>query len=133
MGRTQAASSTGCATTIHLRAGAGSPPRGSQLRQETSFQGGDGYLYFMAPESALAVTTRILEHCMDPPAEPDDPFYVQQDYVDEFFAAVEQFNEQVIEHPCYATFLGAYGTSMLYPTGSRALRRQYDGAGARRP
>jgi phosphoenolpyruvate carboxylase len=104
---------------------------GIALRQETSFQGGDGYLYFLAPESALSVTTRILEHCLDPPAEPDDPFYVQQDYVDEFFAAVEQFNEQVIEHPCYATFLGAYGTSMLYPTGSRALRRQYDGAGAR--
>ena len=104
---------------------------GIALRQETSFQGGDGYLYFMAPESALAVTTRILEHCLSPPGEPDDPFYEQQDYVDEFFAAVEQFNEKVIDHRCYATFLGAYGTSMLYPTGSRALRRQYDGAGAR--
>ena len=33
--------------------------------------------------------------------------------------------------PCYATFLGAYSVNMLYPTGSRSLKRQYDGSGAR--
>jgi phosphoenolpyruvate carboxylase len=104
---------------------------GIELREETSFQGGDGYLYFLAPESALAVTTRILEHCLGPVGEADDPFYVQQDYVDEFFAAVQQFNREVIDNPAYASFLGAYGVNMLYPTGSRALRRQYDGGGAR--
>ncbi len=104
---------------------------GIQFRQESSFQGGDGYLYFLAPESALAVTTRILEHCLGPVEEVDDPFYVQQDYVDEFFAAVEQFNKQVIDNPCYASLLGAYGVNMLYPAGSRAMRRQYDGGGAR--
>ena len=104
---------------------------GIQFRQESSFQGGDGYLYFLAPESALAVTTRILEHCLGPVEEADDPFYVQQDYVDEFFAAVEQFNKEVIENPCYASLLGAYGVNMLYPAGSRAMRRQYDGGGAR--
>ncbi len=104
---------------------------GIALRQETSFQGGDGYLYFLAPQSALAVTTRILEHCLAPAAEADDPFYVEQDYVDEFFAAVEQFNKELIENPCYASFLGAYSVNMLYTTGSRSLKRQYDGSGAR--
>lgn len=105
---------------------------GIQFRQESSFQGGDGYLYFLAPESALAVTTRILEHCLGPASvEADDPYYVQQDYVDEFFAAVEQFNKAVIDNPCYASFLGAYGVNMLYQAGSRAMRRQYDGSGAR--
>ena len=104
---------------------------GIALRQETSFQGGDGYLYFLAPQSALAVTTRILEHCLTPVGEADDPFYVQQDYVDEFFAAVEQFNKELIENPCYATLLGAYSVNMLYSTGSRSLKRQYDGSGAR--
>ena len=104
---------------------------GVALRQETSFQGGDGYLHFLADESALAVTTRILEHCLAPVGEADDPFYVQQDYVDEFFAAVEQFNKELIDNPCYATFLGAYSVNMLYSTGSRSLKRQYDGAGAR--
>ncbi len=104
---------------------------GIALRQETSFQGGDGYIYFLAPESALAVTTRILEHCLTPTGEADDPFYVQQDYVDEFFAAVEQFNKELIDNPCYATFLGAYGVNMLWSTGSRSLKRQYDSGGAR--
>lgn len=105
---------------------------GIRFRQESSFQGGDGYLHFLTPESALAVTTRILEHCLTVgDAEPDDPYYVQQDYVDEFFAAVEQFNKAVIDNPCYASFLGAYGVNMLYQSGSRALRRQYDGSGAR--
>ena len=105
---------------------------GIAQRQETSFQGGDGYIYFLAPESTLAVTTRILEYCLTPADdEADDPFYVQQDYVDEFFAAVEQFNKQLIDNPCYATFLGAYGVNMLWPTGSRALKRQYDSGGAR--
>jgi phosphoenolpyruvate carboxylase len=104
---------------------------GIALRQETSFQGGDGYLYFLAPESALAVTTRILEHCLMPAGEADDPFYVEQDYVDEYFAAVEQFNKELIENPCYASFLGAYSVNMLYTTGSRSLKRQYDGSGAR--
>ena len=66
------------------------------------------------------MTTRILEHCLGPVEEADDPFYVQQDYVDEFFAAVEQFNKEVIDNPCYASLLGAYGVNMLYPTGSRA-------------
>lgn len=104
---------------------------GIALREETSFQGGDAYLYFLTPASALAVATRILEHCLEPVGEPDDPFYAQRDYVAEFFAAVETFNRRVIDDPCYAAFLGAFGVNMLFPTGSRSLRRQYDSAGAR--
>lgn len=32
------------------------------FKQEVSFQGGDGFLYFVTPAGALAVITRILEH-----------------------------------------------------------------------
>jgi phosphoenolpyruvate carboxylase len=105
---------------------------GIELREESSFQGGDGYLYFLTPESAFAVATRTLEHCLGPVGEADDPFYARPDYVDEFFAAVETFNRRVIDDPCYASFLGAYGVSMLYPAGSRSLRRQHD-TGSTRP
>ena len=77
------------------------------------------------------MTTRILEHCLTPAGEADDPFYVQQDYVDEFFAAVEQFNKEVIENPCYATLPRRLQRQHALPTGSRSLKRQYDGAGAR--
>jgi phosphoenolpyruvate carboxylase len=102
---------------------------GIRLTEESSFQGGDGYLVFMHEHGALAVLTRMLEHCLEPPAESDDPFYTETAYSDEFFAAIEQFNARLIDDPCYATLLGAFGTNMLYPTGSRALKRQHDRGG----
>jgi phosphoenolpyruvate carboxylase len=102
---------------------------GIRLTQESSFQGGDGYLVFMHEHGALAVLTRMLEHCLEPPAEAGDPFYAETAYSDEFFAAIEQFNARIIDDPCYATLLGAFGTNMLYPTGSRSLKRQHDRGG----
>jgi phosphoenolpyruvate carboxylase len=104
---------------------------GIRVCEETSYQGGDGYLFFMTPESAFAVVTRALEHALEPPDEGDDPYYAQTDYVDEFLAAVRLYNDAVIEDPSYAAFLGAYGTNLLYPTGSRPVQRQYDTGGAR--
>ncbi|MCB1970932.1 MAG: phosphoenolpyruvate carboxylase [Geminicoccaceae bacterium] len=104
---------------------------GIHMLQETSFQGGDGYTYFLRTESSLAVLTRILEHCFGDCDEGPDPFYDLTHRTEEFFAAIKQYNSQVIDDPCYAAFLGAYGVNMLYPTGSRALKRQHDrGVGA---
>ena len=106
--------------------------RGIRQRQETSFQGGDGYLPFLRRESALAVLTRVLEHRLRPPPEEEDPFYTRPPYVDEFFAAVRQFNARLFEDPDYAAFLGAFGTNMLPPTGSRSAVREGEGARAPR-
>jgi phosphoenolpyruvate carboxylase len=103
---------------------------GISLTEESSFQGGDGFLHFMHEHGALAVLTRMLEHALEPPPEAGDPFYEQGAYADEFFAAIEQFNARIIDDPCYAALLGAFGTNMLYPTGSRALKRQHDRGGA---
>ncbi len=102
---------------------------GIRHTQESSFQGGDGYLVFMHEHGALAVLTRTLEHCLEPPAETGDPFYAETAYSDEFFAAIKQFNARIIDNPCYATLLGAFGTNLLYPTGSRAFKRQHDRGG----
>lgn len=102
---------------------------GIRLTEESSFQGGDGYLVFLHEHGALAVLTRMLEHCLEPPIEEHDPFYEQAAYSDEFFAAIEQFNARLIGDPSYATMLGAFGTNMLYPTGSRSLKRQHDRGG----
>ncbi len=33
---------------------------------------------------------------------------------------------RVIDDPCYAALLGAYGTNFLYPSGSRSVKRQLD-------
>lgn len=100
--------------------------RGIALREETSFQGGDGYMPFMAEASSFAVLSRALEHCLEPADEGEDPYYARVDYTDEFLATVKAFNAQVIDDPCYAAFLGAWGANLLYGTGSRSLKRQYD-------
>ncbi|MEZ5846005.1 MAG: phosphoenolpyruvate carboxylase [Geminicoccaceae bacterium] len=110
---------TACSRKLYAEAGI-------HLLQETSFQGGDGYTYFLRPESSLAVLTRIFEHCFAPFDEGEDPFYELTDRAEEFFSAIKQYNSRVIDDPCYATFLGTFGVNMLYPTGSRALLRQHD-------
>ena len=99
---------------------------GIRFREETSYQGGDGYLPFMAEASSFAVLTRVLEHCLEPADEGEDPYYARTDFTDEFLATVKQFNATVIDDPCYAAFLGAWGANLLYGTGSRSLKRQYD-------
>ncbi len=101
------------------------------LIEESSYQGSDGYIHFSADKSALAVVTRVMEHLFDRDFDEDDPYYKQSGYVTEFFAAVEQFNNRVLDDPCYATFLGAFGANFLYPTGSRSLKRQFDSGAAR--
>ena len=101
---------------------------GLHMIQETSFQGGDGYAYFLGQESSLAVVTRMLEHGLGDHDEGEDPFYDLGPRTDQFFSAIKQYNARVIDDPCYAAFLSAYGVSMLYPTGSRSLRRQNERA-----
>lgn len=102
---------------------------GIRQREETSFQGGDGYIFFLREETAFATLCRCLEHRLEEPSAAPDPFYSEQAYVDEFFAAVRRFNQRLIDDPCYATLLGTFGTGMLYPTGSRSIRRQHERVG----
>lgn len=103
---------------------------GIRLTEESSFQGGDGFLLFLHEHAALAVLTRALEHCLEPQAAEPDPFYEEAAYTDEFFAAIRLFNARIIDDPSYATLLGVFGTNMLYHTGSRPRRRQRDRGGA---
>lgn len=100
------------------------------LKQEVSFQGGDGYTYFVTPASALAVVTRILEYMIGT-AKPDldhDVFYAKGDYIREFFTTVKAFQVGLVEDPNYGELLAAFGTNLLFPSGSRAIKRQHDAA-----
>jgi len=102
---------------------------GIPLKQETSFQGGDGYLYFITPGIAFISMCRIVEHVLGPlpPGEGlNDPFYTDAANMGEFFAAVEHFNAEIMDNPDYATLLGVFGPNLLHRTGSRAVRRQHD-------
>lgn len=101
---------------------------GVRLREEISFQGGDGYVYFMNPNLSLAVVSRVLEETFGPPGCENDPFYQEWDYVFEFFALVRQFHERLMADPDYAVLLQEYGRHFLYPTGSRAVKRQFEEA-----
>jgi phosphoenolpyruvate carboxylase len=103
---------------------------GVRAKEEVSFQGGDGYLYFVTPEIAFASVTRILEYMLEPSSVTieDDPAYrAEEDYIKEFFITVRRFNERVMEDPAYAALLDTFGGNLLFTSGSRPLRRVQDG------
>jgi phosphoenolpyruvate carboxylase len=99
---------------------------GVAYKQEVSFQGGDGYLWFATEDVALAATARVLEHVLEPVDEGDDPFYAEADYVHEFFTIVQRFNQRIMDDASYGALLGAYGSNLLYRCGSRPTKRQHD-------
>ena len=56
------------------------------IREESAFQGGDGYLLFGRPELALETVVRIAEHAFHPAAGPiEGPIYADPDFAADFF------------------------------------------------
>ena len=107
--------------------------KGLSHKEEITFQGGDGYRYFMNPTGAYAVVTRILEYCIEPSTETSgDPFYEEPFHAAEMVNTIKQFNAEVMDNPDYAVLLGAFGINMLHTTGSRPVVRQHEGGGTMR-
>ncbi|MFZ6763019.1 MULTISPECIES: phosphoenolpyruvate carboxylase [Acetobacterales] len=108
--------------------------RGIHARLETAFQGGDGYLYFGTPSLAHAAVARIAEHAFAPPSagtpegEPD-PVYAEGGFASDLFAGARAAFGALVEDPGYAVLLGAFGTALLDPTGSRPAARQSETGG----
>jgi phosphoenolpyruvate carboxylase len=99
--------------------------RGIKFKQETSFQGGDGYLYFQSQDAAFAALTRILEWSVaDRTTSVDDIYYEDRDSVTEFMTTVKEFQSGLMDDPNYGLLVGTYGGNLLYTTGSRATRRE---------
>jgi phosphoenolpyruvate carboxylase len=103
---------------------------GLHLREEASWQGGDGYLMFGTPALAAATVAGIAAHAFLPPAETDDPVYAEADFGADFFATVRREMQALVEDPGYAALLGAFGPGLLDRTGSRPAARQTDGMGS---
>lgn len=102
--------------------------RGVPFKQETSFQGGDGYLPFATRAGAFAALARILEHMLtDRPVE-TDPFYDERDYVKEFFTEIMEFQKDLVRDQKYAALITAFGPGLLFTSGSRPVKRQHDGS-----
>ena len=99
--------------------------RGIRVKEEVSFQGGDGLLPFMTPAAALAVVARMIDFSFGGETSGEaDPIYSAPDYAAEFFATVQQEFAGLVSDPDYAALLGLYGTNMLYRTGSRPTARE---------
>jgi len=99
--------------------------RGVRVKEEISFQGGDGYLLFLTPAAARASMRQILGFAFDVSDETgNDPIYAAPDYTAEFFATVQQEFSNLVDDPDYAALLSLFGTNLLYRTGSRPVERQ---------
>ncbi|MBR0648933.1 phosphoenolpyruvate carboxylase [Roseomonas terrae] len=102
------------------------------LREETAFQGLDGYLLFGTDRLALATVARIAEHAFAVPGETNDPIYEEADWGTDFFATIRREMATLVEDPGYAALLGAFGPGLLDKTGSRPAARQSDTGGPAR-
>jgi phosphoenolpyruvate carboxylase len=100
------------------------------VKHETSFQGGDGYMFF----GHRALTTRALATIVmdgEAPAAENDPFYTEQNFSLDFFLRLRAFQQALFAHDGYRAVLGAFGPNLLFKTGSRPVKRQGEHASDR--
>jgi phosphoenolpyruvate carboxylase len=99
---------------------------GLALKHETSFQGGDGYMFFGNRQlTARVLATVVMDG--EEPAQKDDPLYADQNLALDFLLRLRSYQQHLFAHPGYRAVLGAFGPNMLFKTGSRAVKRQSDG------
>jgi phosphoenolpyruvate carboxylase len=102
---------------------------GIPLKHETSWQGGDGYLYFANRAlSARGLATVIMDGEIPDPVE--DPFYDDNNLALDFLLRLRGFQQDLFAHPGYRAVLGAFGPNLLFKTGSRPVKRQTEGLAA---
>ncbi len=105
--------------------------RDLHLCHETSFQGGDGYLWFQTDDLAEAsVFSLIAGRYADRSAAADDPFYTEKDFSWDVYRTIGSEQDALYNDPNYVGLLGGLGQNMLIPTGSRAVKRAKSGTGA---
>ncbi len=106
--------------------------RGLALLHETSFQGGDGYVFFGTRRLALATLTGLLEargesRVAELPDEGDDPFYAAYLFNRDLHERLRAFQTNLFADADHGTMLTAFSTNLLVGTGSRTSSRQFDG------
>ena len=97
---------------------------GNQYKHEVSFQGGDGYLHFLHSDLAYSTVFNLLATRIEPPAFGDDALYADSDWSLDFFLTLTETQERMTNEKGYVRLIDSIGQAMLYPTGSRALKRQ---------
>jgi len=103
--------------------------RGVRVREEDSFQGGDGYLPFFTLPAARATVRGLLTFGFAEIGESGDPIYERPGFASDFFATIQQSFDALAGDRDYPAFLSLFGTRVLNKTGSRPEQRQSEGAG----
>jgi len=94
------------------------------LCHETSFQGGDGFLWFQTDRLALAsLTSLITARHSDHSEALEDPFYTDRDFSWDVFRTLSGEQNELYKNPNYVNLLSGFGQNLLIPTGSRAVKR----------
>lgn len=100
---------------------------GIPLKHETSWQGGDGYLYYATKPLAMrCLATVIMDGEISAPVE--DEFYDDTNLALDFLLRLRAYQQELFAHPGYRSVLGAFGPNLLFRTGSRPVKRQMEGA-----
>ena len=97
-------------------------------KHEVSFQGGEGFMWFLAEETALATLTDFLEVRFDNYSSANDRLYTEKGWSLDFFLTLVEYQNHLTDHKGYVRLIDSIGRSLLFPTGSRSLRRQSGGA-----
>jgi phosphoenolpyruvate carboxylase len=97
------------------------------VREESAFQGGDGYLLFGTQALAGATIAAIARHAFASVPTSTDPIYEEPDFAADFFTSTGIAMQGLVEDRGYAALLGAFGPALLDPSGSRPAARQSDG------
>jgi len=98
---------------------------GLPVKHETSFQGGDGYLFFTNKSFAERALATVIMSGKDP-GEGEDPFYTDTNLALDFQIRLRDYQQALFAHPGYRALLGAFGANLLFKTGSRPVKRQGD-------
>lgn len=101
--------------------------KGMRVYHEVSFQGGDGYVFFGSPALARATLSEFLTSGRRDGEPLNDAFYSRKDFREDLFEHVRLYQSKLFENNNYQTSLGAFETNLLFKTGSRKTKRQFDG------
>ncbi|MCH9808682.1 MAG: phosphoenolpyruvate carboxylase [Alphaproteobacteria bacterium] len=99
------------------------------LKHETSFQGGDGFMFFSDPKITAATMATVIRDAFELDQRPD-PFYADENLSLDIFLRLREYQQNIFAHDGYRAMLGAFGPNLLFKTGSRAMKRQSDVATA---
>ncbi|GGC99559.1 phosphoenolpyruvate carboxylase [Aquisalinus flavus] len=102
--------------------------RGIHLIQESSFQGGDGYVLFGSEPLAEAVVNGLLNAHLEAEEamKSEDLFYEDTATSLDFYRTVKARQEDMFADKAYHATLSALGLSLLPTTGSRKAKRQFE-------